>query len=130
MFYQKSFQFCFNMEKEYKYIITETQTFHNNGQTEKDGEVSSFLIRICDTLEDAKTILKSAYAQALGEQVSRYGFRSSNPKWINDEDKIERWQNMRLEFTKKGPYGCSWDIILEIHQEREKNYLATHSWYE
>lgn len=115
---------------QFKYVITETQTFRNNGQTEKDGEISSFLIRICDTLEDAKRILKSAYAQASGQQVSRYGFKSKNPKWINDEETFEEWQNMRLEFKKIGPYGCSWDIILEIHQEQEKNYLATHSWYD
>lgn len=114
---------------QFKYIVTETQTFHNNGQTEEDEEISSFLIRICDTLEDAKAILQSAYNDASENYKDRYGFRLSSPKFINKKDTLDKWKDMRLEFKKIGPYGCSWDIILEIHQEREKNYLAPHQWY-
>jgi hypothetical protein len=94
------------MEKKLKYIITSIQEY-------KDGTKKAFLTRICDNIEDARTLLQRIYEDAENNRAGRYA-TLSNPKWLDDKH-----NTLQVTSTTR----TSW-----VHMEVTETYCLSDDW--
>lgn len=98
----------------FKYIIT---NLHETKNYKK-----AYLVRICDTLEDAKALLETLYKDAEQNTQGKVS-KISNPMWLDEN-------HTALQITATMRVGWIITETLYITNERVDNIYSKHPWIE
>lgn len=102
-----------------KFIYTITSACVHNG----DKETSSYLLRICDTKEQAVELMQSIFDDAESERPLKHG-KMINPKWLDEHHR-------RLEVTHV--CCCGWirtetKEVYQLNQEAKDTMFSKKIW--
>lgn len=102
--------------KNLKFIISVIQEY-------QDGTKKSFLVRICDTREEADNLLSRLYEEAKRENVGRYS-RVSDPMWLDDHH-----TELQIKSTMWcGGFSTTTKETYFLSDDWEKNIYSKNGW--
>lgn len=102
--------------KNLKFIISVLQEY-------QDGTKKSFLVRICDTREEADNLLSCLYEEAKNKNMGRHS-QVSDPMWLNDHH-----TELQIKSTMWcGGFSTTTKETYFLSDDWEKNIYSKNGW--